>query len=64
MTMNQLFLALLGTLLALFAAFYKLLEGHLDTKFNGADKEFEGVNSKLDLLLEHFSRVEKRAKNS
>ena len=70
MTTNQLFLAILGTLITLLAAFYKVLKDYMDAKFNGADKQFEGVNRKLDFLLEHFadhetriSRVEERTKN-
>jgi hypothetical protein len=73
-TNNQLFLALLGTLITLLGAFYKVLKDYMDARFNSVEstvtRQFDGVNKRLDFLLEHFadheeriSKVEERTKN-
>jgi hypothetical protein len=47
MSNNQLFLALLGTLLTLLGAFYKILKDYMDVRFTSVDNQ-------LKFLLEHF----------
>jgi hypothetical protein len=47
MSNNQLFLVLLGTLLTLLGAFYKILKDYMDVRFTSVDNQ-------LKFLLEHF----------
>ena len=54
MSNNQLFLALVGTLLTLLGAFYKILKDYMDAKFEAANQRFTSVHNQLKFLVEHF----------
>jgi hypothetical protein len=54
MSNNQLFLALLGTLLTLLGAFYKILKDYMDAKFEAVNQRFTSVDNQLKFLVEHF----------
>jgi len=53
---NQLFLALLGTLLTLLGAFYKILKDYMDAKFEGVNQRFTSADNQLKFLVGHFRR--------
>jgi hypothetical protein len=54
MSNNQSFLALVGTLLTLLGAFYKILKDYMDAKFEGVKQRFTSVDNQLKFLVEHF----------